>query len=212
MISVLGAKRLIFLLCLLIINVALAMFVYSYILPEAQVKKRTLNAVRGEVSALRSDIDRMQLDFDQLEEQKDEFEGLTADGFFKDQDRRQAEKILSEIQKSSGVSKARARIQAGMFEDSEEAKKARHRILKSVIEVELEAIDDINIFQYLFLLENYFPGHVTIQNVMLERSADVTGTVLRGIASGANPSLVKAKVSMVWSTMIPESRAEGRAQ
>jgi len=212
MIAVLGIKRVVVLLSLVVFCALLGATVYMYLTPEMQVKKRELQGLQGQVSTLRADIERMQVEFEQLEDQKEEFEVLAADGFFKDQGRRQAEQILNRIQKTSGVSKAIASIQSGVFEDNTEAKKAEHKILKSLIEIKLEAFDDINIFHYLFLVEHYFPGHITVEDVHLERRADVTGTVLRAIATGSNPSLVEADVKMMWRTMIPEASVIGEQQ
>jgi len=204
MIAVLGIKRVLVLAVLLALNGLLGAGVYLYLIPETQVKERELRSLRGNVSTLRSDIGRMQVEFDQLEAQREEFENLAKDGFFKDQSRRQAEKMFNVIQKRSGVAKAIASVKSGEIEDNPEAKKAEHKILKSPIEIRLEAFDDINIFHYLFLVENYFPGHVSVENIRLERQADVTGTVLRAIASGKKPALVSAKLDLVWRTMIPE--------
>jgi len=205
MIAVLGIKRVMILVGLLVLNGLFAAGVYVYLTPEIQKKERELRGLRGQVSNLRSDIDRMQVEFEQLEEQKEEFEKLAKDGFFKDQSRRKAEQMFNQIQKASGVSKAIASIKSGVIEDNPEAKKAEHKILKSPVEIRLEAFDDVNVLQYLFLVENYFPGHVSIENIYLERTADVTGTVLRAIASGQNPPLVNAKINLVWRTMIPEA-------
>ncbi len=212
MIAVLGIKRVIVLLLLAAACGVLGASVYMYLAPEVMGKKRELSGLQGQVSTLRADIGRMQVEFEQLEEQKEEFEVLAADGFFKDQGRRQAEQILNQIQKTSGVSKAIASIASGEIEENEEAKKAEHKVLKSPIEIRLEAFDDINIFHYLFLVEHYFPGHITVEDVHLERQADVTGTVLRAIATGSNPSLVQANVQMMWRTMIPESSVIGEEQ
>lgn len=209
MIAVLGIKRVLLLAALVGLNAFLAAAVYMYMIPENTTKSRELTALRGQVSTLRGDIDRMQVEFEQLEDQKAEFELLAEDGFFKDQSRRQAEDIFNEIQKRSGVSKAIANISAGEFEDNEEAQKAEHKILKSPMEVRLEAFDDVNVFHYLFLVQHYFPGHVTIENIRIERTADVSGTVLRAISTGANPSLVQARVDMVWRTMIPAASVIG---
>lgn len=206
MIAVLGIKRVIVLAVLVALNVVLAGAVYMYLQPENVAKDRELRGLRGQVSTLRGDIDRMQVEFEQLEEQKAEFELLAKDGFFKDQGRRQAEDIFNEIQKKSGVTKAIASIAAGVLEDNEEAKKAEHKILKSPMEVRLEAFDDVNIFHYLFLIEHYFPGHVTIDAVKLERKVpEVNETIYRAIATGANPSLVTAHVNLTWRTMIPDT-------
>lgn len=210
MIGVLGIKRVAMLIGLVVLNGLLAAMLFGYLQPESLVKDRELSGLRGQVSTLRTDIDRMQVEFEQLEVQKAEFEQLEADGFFKDQSRRQAEKVLEKIQQSSGVSTAIANIQAGVIEDNPEAQKASYKILKSPMELRIEAYDDVNIYHYLFLIEHYFPGHVTVEEINIERNADVTGTVLRAISSGVNPALIQADVDLVWRTMIPESRVIGQ--
>ncbi|MEZ5813222.1 MAG: hypothetical protein R3E13_00610 [Alphaproteobacteria bacterium] len=212
MIAVLGIKRVIVLLFLAATCALLGAAVYMYMIPEVAAKQREFRSLQGQVSTLRGDINRMQVEFEQLEDQKEEFEALAADGFFKDQGRRQAELILNKIQKTSGVNKAIASIDSGIIEDNEEAKKAGHKILKSPVSIKLEAFDDINVFHYLFLVERYFPGHISIERVYLERKADVTGTVLRAIATESNPALVEADISMMWRTMIPESSVIGGEQ
>lgn len=206
MIGILGTKRIILLVSFVVINGLLAAALYLHLKPDLLIKDRDLRGLRGEVSTLRTDIDRMQVEFEQLEVQKAEFEALEADGFFKDQSRRQAEKILEEIQKSSGVGKAIASIKAGVLEENEEATKAAHKILRSPIEINIEAFDDVNIFHYIFLVQNYFPGHVAVEKLRIQRDADVSSTVLRAISTGANPTLVRAKLELVWRTMIPESQ------
>lgn len=205
MIAVLGIKRVLILTTLFILNAALAAGVYAYLLPQTQTKERELRGVRGNVSTLRADIDRMQVEFEQLEDQKAAFEALAKRGFFKDQSRRQAERVFNDIQKKSGVSAAIASVKSGAIEDNPKTEKAEYKILKSPIEIRLEAFDDINIFHYLFLAENYFPGHLSIESIHLEREADVTGTVLRAIASGKKPPLVSAEAELTWRTMIPKA-------
>jgi hypothetical protein len=194
---------------LLALNGILAAALYLYLAPQQVVEEKRLKTLRGEVSTLRADIDRMQLEFMQLEAQKQEFGMLEKDGFFKNQSRRQAENTFSAIQKRSGVGSAIASISAGVIEDNEEALKAKYKILKSPIQVQIEAVSDVDIYHYLFLIENYFPGHVSVENVKIKRESDVSGTVLRAIAAGSNPPLVKAELDMIWRTMIPEAEVIG---
>ena len=206
MISVLGIKRVIVLAVLVGVNALLAASAYLYLAPEIVKKEREMRGIRGEVSTLRSDIDRMQVEFEQLEDQKEEFELLAGDGFLRDQNRRMAEQVFNQIQRRSGVSKAIASVDKGRLEDNEEAQKAGHKILISPMEVTIEAVDDIDIYNYLHLVENYFPGYVTIGGVSIRRDANVTGAVLQSIASGSNPALVGADIRMSWKTLISEDK------
>jgi hypothetical protein len=205
MIRILGVKRILVLLVLVVLNGLFATGVYLYLMPQKLQKERDLSGVRGQIGTLQGDIDRLQIEFDQLEAQQAQFDILNERGFFSSQGRRQAEKTLENIQKQAGVISAVASIKSGTVEDSEEAQKAAHKILVSPISIQVEALDDVDVFRYLFLLEKFFPGHLTITNINVERTSDISGPVLRSIASGSNPALVTASIEMLWRTMIPES-------
>ncbi|MCC7304800.1 MAG: hypothetical protein IT558_00915 [Alphaproteobacteria bacterium] len=166
-------------------------------------KEGDLQALNGQLSTMRSDIDRMQLEFDQLQQLQARYEKLRQKGFFFNQGRRQAEKVLERIQREAGVISAVAEIESGTVEDNEEAQKAEHKILTSPVSIEVEATDPVDVFRYIYLLQNFFPGHVTFKNITLSRHSEVTNVVLRAIASGTNPVLVRADINLVWRTMIP---------
>ena len=209
MIKVLGTKRVLGLVFLIAINAALASGVYLYAVPEKAEKERELRRLQGEISTAVSDIDRLQIEFEQLEKQQEQFDGLKAKGFFSNQERRQAEKVFERIQKEAGVISAIASVQAATVEDNEEAAKSEHKILSSPVAIKIAAMDDVDVFRYIYLVEQFFPGHVTINDIQLSRTTEISGTILRGIATGANPELVKAEIQMTWRTMIPASEVIG---
>lgn len=214
MIKVLGFKRLVVLGCLILFNLGVGALVYMYLIPEKAKDERALRTVRGQVATLQTDIGRMQIEFDQLNEQQDRFDKLKADGFFSVQGRREAEKVFETIQREAGVVSAVASIKKGELKVHPDAAKAEHTILESPISITIEAFEDTDVFHYLYLLQNIFPGHVSVENLKLQRQAEVTGAVLRRIASGINPDpgLVRADIKAIWRTMIPKSEvisAEG---
>ena len=122
MIKILGAKRIVLLLCLVGINVLLATSLYMYFIPDRDAKKRELKGHQSKISSLQSDISRMQLEFEQLEKQRAEFEKLKKRGFFHLYDRREAEIVLNKIQKESDVISAAAKISAGARERKGESR------------------------------------------------------------------------------------------
>lgn len=212
MIKVLGFQRIVVLLVLLGVNVLLGLAVYMHFIPQKSVKERDLRTVRAQNSTLRSDIDGLLIEFDQLDEQREAFADLKRDGFFDGQSRRKAELVLQKIQERSGVVSAVASVTAGDFEENAEAKKANHQILKSPINVRIEAVNDLDVFRYLYLVNEFFPGHIAIKKIDFERQSDVSGTVLRAVASGQNPPLVTARLELIWRTMIPIEEEQNNAQ
>ncbi|MFK7839968.1 MAG: hypothetical protein AB8B83_06515 [Bdellovibrionales bacterium] len=203
MIKILGFRRILTLAVLVLINLAAGLSAYMYFMPQKETKTRELNGVRSQVSTLKTDIEGLKVEFEKLDEQVIQHEKLKQDGFFDSQSRRRAEEILKEIQERSGVVSAIASIAAGKFEENEEAKKSNHQILKSPIEIRLEAVSDLDVFRYIYLMEEFFPGHVSVENVNIKREADISGVILRAVASGKNPELVTADLELAWRTMIP---------
>lgn len=206
MIKVIGAKRLLLLAVLLSANILLAAATYLYLIPQEAETAKKLRILRGENQTKREDINRMQIEFEQLGQQQDKFDALKNDGFFKDQIRSVAKKLFKDIQIESHVVSSVAAIKPGIIEENEEAKKSNYKLLSSPIDITVEAFDDSDIYNYLYILEQKFPGHLSVDKMSMTRVTDISGPVLRAIATGANPVLVKATISMSWRTMIKDSQ------
>ena len=206
MINILGVQRIIVLTILVLVNAALGAGVYYFLLPEIDKQERVLRAVRGQVNTVRYDIERLQVEFEQFEEQQERFESFKAKGFFQQQNRRQVEKILEEIQGVSGVLSAKVAINPASVETNPEAEKADYKVLKSTVQAQLNTLDDKDIYHYIYLVEKYFPGHVSVESINFQREADLDKVLLQAIAAGQNVPLVKADVTLVCRTMIPQSR------
>jgi hypothetical protein len=209
MIKILGKQRIIILMVLLAVNVATGMLVYSYLVPRQTLKQQELTALKGKISTMQSDINRMQIEFDQMVERKAQFEDLKEKGFFYNQDRRRAELALQSIQEQAGVIAAVATIAPGAVEENAEAQKAEYKILKSTIKIRVDAMESVEIYRYIYMLQRAFPGHLSIVNLNMTRKMEVTGAVLREIATGKNPPLVQADLELAWRTMIPQSEVIG---
>ncbi len=212
MIKILGPKRVGILFILIILNVIFSAGVYAYLLPQKIEKERDMRRMRGQISTVEADIANMQVEFGQLELQQAEFDELKKRGFFSTQGRREAEKMFLRIQEEAGVVSAVASIQSGALIEDDEAAKSNHQILESAIEIRVDAVEDADIFKYIYLLETYFPGHISLKEITLERRADISSTVLRSIASGVSPALVRANMLVSWKTMIPQSENSANGQ
>ncbi len=206
MIGIIGVKRLLILLVLLVINLFLGSVIYLYVLPEKESKDIELRGLRGQLSTVQRDLDKMHIEFEQLKKRQDRFDALKESGFFSDQDRGDAKKILSSVQKQSKVISAIVSVKSGVVEDNIEDQKSNHKMLISPIEIEIKAFDDGDVYRYIDLLQKQFPGHLSIDEITIKRSRDVTSALLRAIASGASPELVIATIKMSWRTMLPQDQ------
>lgn len=203
--KILGAKRIFMLSLLAGINILCALVVYSFFVPEEDRLNRQWRVVRGEVAKLRNDIADFQVEMKDLESQREAFEALRQAGFFERQSRRLVEDVLKEAQDVSQVTTAFVNVQPGEVEFTEFDEKTGHYLLVSRIQIEIKALNDKDIYQYISILKERFPGHVSVKNMDITRKIDVNRTLLRSIASNNNPELVRANILMSWRTMIPQN-------
>lgn len=206
MIDVIGIRRMFLLGVLVILNASIGALVYLYLIPMQDDLDNKQTRVERDVRNLRHDLEKIKIEFEQLDEQQSRFDDLKATGFFDAQDRSKAKEIFNAIQDESKVISAVVSVKSGVVEDNPEAQKAKHKILYSPIEVEIEAFDDSDIYRYLDLLQANLPGYLSIDQVDISRTRDISPAVLRAIASGSNPILVESRIKMSWRTIIPESQ------
>src|SRR5690606_23158627 len=118
------------------------------------------------------------------------FEELRSAGFFDIQGRRNAQRVLEEIQENSGVIEARVTLSPGQIVQNEEAVKANHHVLQSAMTVDIDAMEDSDVFRYIYLIEEYFPGHITVEKINMKRERDLSADILKSIASKKEPKMV----------------------
>lgn len=208
MIRILGLKRIIILTVLIAVNLLLAGLMYLYFVPQGKKEQLNLQTLQGEINNLQSDISRMKIEYDEIQKEKERFQSLESDGFFRDQSRREAEDLLKRIQVSSNVLSAVINIGSGQIMPNAEADKASHKILQSTVKLEIESVDDVDIYRYLYMMQRHFPGYLTFESFQMQRVANIDATILRGIASGKITPLVKAEIDMSWQTMIPDAMVQ----
>lgn len=212
MIRSLGLQRVLVLGLLVLANAVLGTLVYVYFMPHRIKQDRELRASEASVATLRADIDKLQIDMQQFEQQKEFFDQIAARGFMNAQNRRTAETYLKNIQSERNVVKAAASIKAGVIEENRMASKAKHKVLNSPIIVVLQALDDSAVYKFIHDMQYEFDGHISVYDLHTRRVGDVTGPILRGIATGTRPPLVEAKIMMEWRNLIPDSELIGEQE
>ena len=205
MIKILGIRRVITLAILIAVNLALAGALYSLILPQKDKTERELRSTRSAVNARRNEVATLKNEYEQIQEQKNLFGNLQEAGFFTTQDRIEARKTIEQIQLESKVLAARYDIQAIQVQEHPAAAVAEYVILHSPMKVSLDALDDIDIYSFMYWAQNAFPGHVGINSLMIERKMDVDEVTLKQIGTGTPVVLVSATVDFSWDTMIPRT-------
>lgn len=208
MIRVLGTKRIFFLFILFLINAVFGTLIYLYLKPTELAKERELRSVRGDLSAVRNNIADLQVEFDQLDRQRDDFKLLSEDGFLSLHGRAATTEVLNTIQKKSRVVRATVNIRRGEVEDNADAAKASRSLFMRPITIEIDAIEDQDIYRYLDFLKEEMPGHIHVRDIIIRRNLEPGQKVLRAITAGQNPALVSATLVAEWRTLLRDEDLE----
>lgn len=205
MIQILGAKRVLTLAVLALANIFLAAAVYYVFMPQNIKAEQGLRAAKAAVAGRRNEIQTMQTEYQQIQEQKNLFGDLEKARFFTTQDRVEARRMIEAIQASSKVLSAKYSIGAAEVRENEQASDAGYVILHSPLSINIDALDDIDIYSFIYWMENAFPGHAAVSELTLERKLDIDEVTLRQIGNGVPTVLVNANVNFDWSTMVPRA-------
>lgn len=207
MIQILGLKRIVTLAVLFALNVVLGVALYYFITPEKTRVENELRRVTGEVATRRTETEKLRTEYQLIQEQKSKFVELQKAGFFNVQDRVEARKMIEAIQANSHVLAAKYSLMPAEVVENKFAAEADHVVLRSPISFSIEALDDIDVYSFVYWLENSLPGHVSIENISIERAQEVDEVTLRKIGSGVPTVMVTAKIDMSWRTVVPRALA-----
>ncbi|HPF78370.1 MAG TPA: hypothetical protein PLF01_03660 [Alphaproteobacteria bacterium] len=204
MIRIIGAQKFLALVLLAALMVLLAVYWVYSLGPDIKVKERQWAMNKAEVARMTEDIDKLIKGIEQFAQQKDEFERIQKFGFFDPQNRPEARERLNSIQKESRVLSAKFTIKSAETEPNEKAKDAGYKILNTDIDFSLEALDDLDIYNFIYLMNYGFPGQISIQDINIARNSEITQPVLRQVGLGEPVPLVVAVVRLNWRTMVPD--------
>lgn len=205
MIKILGIKRVAAIAVLSAIGLFMVAILFGLVLPELQKTERDLRVVRASVANGRAELDQLKNDFDFFKEQRYLFEDLQQVGFFGAQDRYEAKKRIEAIQDQANILHMHYNISPAVVEENKNAAKADYVVLKTAATVDVEAMDDLDFYSFMYWIDNAFTGQVSITGFDMERVLDVNSKTLRHIGSGAATTLLKGSLSFEWRTLIPRA-------
>jgi hypothetical protein len=201
MIASIGYKKSLLLLVLAGVMGVLAFFTYIVFQPKAETSKAELATLQAQASTLQSEVDQMRQDFTQFDSKKAVFENISRMGFFNDQNRVLARERFDTLQKLSKIMSARYEIKPAKIFSQDIPLETGFVVMESPITMKLTALDDVDVYRFIYYLNYGFPGHVTINNLEIKREGEITPEVLKEIGTGNPPELITATMEMKWRTM-----------
>ena len=204
MVRLIGIRRILAIVLLAAFLVIL--FLYNSVLmkPDIRQMQQELARSKAEVAEMGVNIDKLMQGIELFKSQESEFLQIQKFGFFDDQDRVEARRRLNLMQKESRLLSAKYTIMQAVDQENEKAQEAGYKEIATEISFELEALDDTDIYNFIYMLNYGFPGQVSITSLAMSREKEITQPLLRKIGVGETEPLVKAGLKVNWTTMIPD--------
>ena len=201
MIASIGYKKSFLLFVLAGLLAFLVFSTYFVFLPKAVSSKTELQKLEAQETTLQSEINQMQQDFALFDSKKALFENISRMGFFNDQNRVLARERFDTLQKLSKIMSARYEIKPAKVFSQDLPLETGFVVMESPITITLTALDDIDIYRFIYYLNYGFPGHIMIDRLEIKREGEVSPDVLKAIGLGNPPALITATMEMQWRTM-----------
>ena len=207
--NVIGSTRTIILGTLFALN-ALFFLVDSYYLQDqASMAVREKSSIDRETQTLRSETDQIISRSEELDRKADVFERLIQNGFLNDQNRVTVRDSFNLMAGVTNLIDASYNVSRAEVVESERLNEAGFNLLKSQVEVEISAIDDLKIYNFLYLIAHKYPGLVNIQSAKITKTAEVTADSLRAMNNDNPKPLVSGYIAFDWISVAPLDRNSG---
>lgn len=204
MLKILGHKVAGFLAFLVLLVAGVGYSLVTFVVPMREQAERELSALNGEIETRRSEVARLKEEYVLLQFQVREFKELEVSGFFNDQNRVAAQDSFESLRNMSGLLKAKYSIKSGEKVEDPRAVEAGQIVLKSPVALDVDSLDDVDVYSFVKLIQERFPGSVDITKFSVARTENLNVATLRQIGSGVPMVLVRGKVEFDWRTMSPK--------
>lgn len=201
---VLGKKRIIFIAVLLGSIAALFYFYQEVLVPKKMESDAKLQAVQSDVRQKYADVAQMKEEFILLQSQLKKYKELELSGFFSNQDRSRAIEDLEKLSRYAGLLKAGLKFDSGKAVSNPLAVTANQVVLMSPVEVDIEALDDVDVYSFIKFIDEEFEGRVDITFFDIGRVIEFSPELLRQIGGGEPVPVIKSHLRFNWYTMAPK--------
>lgn len=203
--EILGKERIQLLVFMFVLNAGLISVYYYYIQPIKQDADREYSNMRTQAQKRHNDVRELRKAFAELLPKIADYKKLQTQGFFNNQKRTIARDTINAHRESSKLLEAKYEIKPAKVIEDARAEQADHAIISSPLNIEIKALDDVDIYMFLALIQNDFPGNLDLREMKIERQSDLSLNLLENIASGEPEVMMKADVKLNWRSMVSKS-------
>ncbi len=204
MIKSLGVQKIMTLLFLIVSLGGIYFYGVQTLGPQSVSLERELRQSQSHFNEVTTKLTDLRTDIAKFEVQKDKFANLEALGFFDTQDRVGITQRLNEMQKESGLLAAQYSISPAVKETNVKASEAGYKVLLTRISFDLQALLDEEIYKFIYMLNYGFAGHVTINDLGINKAKEITPLFLQAVGTDQASAVIDAKLNVELRTLVED--------
>ena len=201
-IAMIGRKRFVVLVLLLIIVIGVSFTWQQYLVPLNLAFTSERNTAEADRLRLVRDIRELPAKYAELTNNEKRFEVLKEKGFFKEQDRITARTTLDALRTEAGLRGISYDIQPQEKVDHPQSYALNKELVRSSMSVEFKGLTDLEMRDFIYKLQNNFNGLIILENVGFERKDALGEENLQKLSNQELVDFVGGKADFYWYSII----------
>jgi hypothetical protein len=202
--KLIGVRRALILVFLLVLNLAVAFVYLGMIEPMRQGAESSRNGVVSQISDLQSRIQNIKQELDLFHQNLPKYQALETRGFFLGQDRFKMGRDLGDVRTLAGLSGFSYNINDIKTIDNNDTASIQMNLIASRIQVSnVVTLLDNNVYTFLDMMNEAFPAHVRLNSFTVKKSNPLSEAALTAITKNQQVSLMTAEATFDWLTIVP---------
>ena len=203
-----GKKKIALVVTLLVAAAILAAFTELYLKPSVTSDEKELKKTVSELNKYKNDNLKIEEELEYTRDKKDEFMVLKEAGFFEKQERDIVRDAVSEAMRLSGIIGGDYRVSPPSCYVNEDLKDSDYILLGSPVILDTESYEDVSMYKFLDYFIRTLPGYVVLESLNIDRTEDMTRSVLQKIGTGEPVPLIETNIMMTWYTIVKKDSVE----
>lgn len=209
MTDMVGKNRVVILAILLIANVLFYAGDTYYVKKNAQQANNELRNVKSKTQQFKNQTREILEDNEKLKQRSAIYEDLIEKGFVNDQNRVTVRDSFNLMATVTQLVNANYEVSRAEVIKDKTLQSVGYNLLKSQVKVEMSAIDDVKIYNFLYLIANKYPGIANIKSLNVEKESEITAGALRRMNNAEPSPIVSGFVEFDWVTVAPFDNENG---
>ncbi len=204
-IALVGFKRFIMLVLLVIVSGVVASFWHFQLKPQNLTLLSERNIADGDRRRLQAEIRELPDRYAKLITNEARFDVLAQKGFFAEQDRISARTRLDTLRSLAGLRGISYDIKPQEKVDHPQSYALNKELVRTAMSVEFKGLTDLEMRDFIKKMQNEFSGLIVVENVDFELKDELDSANLRKLSQRELVDFISGKANFYWYSIIDKS-------